>query len=174
MMYYVLCLYFVLGGSIPSLFPRQRTTDGGTYLHSCRVKVIDGDTFPSSRYQDLLSCLGTTWRVGIAHRDVMTFMVSWLENPPTDVVVSLGTSPIQLRFSMIHGFQPWLMTEGKWMWVQTSLIRYPPVTTTFIIIFIGGFLALFCLFIPMPASVGLENPWSSQRTKQLPCLIEGI
>ena len=31
---------------------------GGTYLHSCRVKVIDGDTFPSSRYQDLLSSLG--------------------------------------------------------------------------------------------------------------------
>ena len=31
---------------------------GGAYLHSCRVKVIDGDTFPSSRYQDLLSSLG--------------------------------------------------------------------------------------------------------------------
>ena len=39
----------------------------GTYLHSCRVKVIDGDTFPSSRYQEQLSCLVDY--LGCAYRD---------------------------------------------------------------------------------------------------------
>lgn len=90
----------------------------GTYLHSCRVKVIDGDTFPSSRYQDLLSqgekgvrqirSVGLFWQFwklcffqvpGIAWRTLLTMLLDQIRNGYRFFVLLLNIYLVDVLFN---------------------------------------------------------------------------
>eukprot|EP00434_Breviolum_minutum_P000523 symbB.v1.2.000450.t1/scaffold32.1/size405148/23 len=90
----------------------------GTYLHSCRVKVIDGDTFPSSRYQEQLSrgeegmneirSVGLFWQYwklcffqvpGIAWRTLLTIFLDQIRNAYRFFVLILNIYLVDVLFN---------------------------------------------------------------------------
>eukprot|EP00437_Effrenium_voratum_P005659 CAMPEP_0181427244 /NCGR_PEP_ID=MMETSP1110-20121109/16071_1 /TAXON_ID=174948 /ORGANISM="Symbiodinium sp., Strain CCMP421" /LENGTH=824 /DNA_ID=CAMNT_0023550449 /DNA_START=48 /DNA_END=2522 /DNA_ORIENTATION=+ len=91
----------------------------GNHLHTCRVKIIDTDTFPSSKYEDQLkmgdegldqiSSTGLYWEYwklcffqvpGIAVRTVLTLVFDQLKNVYRYFVLCLNIYLVDVLFNM--------------------------------------------------------------------------